>query len=179
MFVPIIGFEVIHLTYKYSPFPLDKWVSSFLRKLGIFNSEDIDERAIARKLGIHLKYSNKRNYSYQEGNFKIININIDQNKKKQREVFYHELCHILRHTGCQLSMPLSWKELQEWDCEHFTRYAAIPFHMLFELDWRSPTLVSDMSSMFNVSEEICQARIEHIRRNMKEKSKEAREQWQV
>jgi len=157
------------MSYVYKPFPLDKWVSRLLKIIGIMNPEDIDERVIARKLGIHLKYTKKRNYSYQEGNFKIININIDQDKIKRREVFFHELCHILRHAGCQLAMPLSWKELQEWDCVHFIRYAAIPFHMLSVFDWQSPTLISDMSSTLKVSEEICYDRVEHIRRNMKKK----------
>ncbi|MFO1442652.1 ImmA/IrrE family metallo-endopeptidase [Bacillus sp. Bva_UNVM-123] len=157
------------MSYVYKPFPLDKWVSRLFKVLGVINPDDIDERVIARKLGIHLKYSEKRNYSFEQGNFKIININIDQDKVMQREVFYHELCHLLRHSGNQWSMPLTWRELQEWDCEHFTRYAAVPFHMLKEVDWQSPTLVSDMSSLFKISEEICQYRVEHIRRNMKGK----------
>lgn len=157
------------MAYAYRPFPLDNWVSRLFKTMDIRNPEDIDEKKIARLLGIHLKYSEKRNYSYEDGNFKIININIMQDKKTQREVFYHELCHILRHAGNQVVMPLSWRELQEWDCEHFTRYAAIPFHMLEYLDWKSPTLISDMASIFNVSEELCEYRVEHIRRNMKEK----------
>lgn len=131
--------------------------------------EDIDEKKIARLLEIHLKYSEKRNYSYENGRFKIININIHLDKEKQREIFFHELCHLLRHAGSQLEMPLTWRELQEWDCDHFTKYAAIPFHMLDAVDWKSPTLISDMSSVFKVSKELCEYRVEHIRRNMKEK----------
>lgn len=158
------------MSYVYKPFPLDSWVSKFYKRLGINTPEDIDERKIARMLSIHLKYSDKRSYSIEDGNFKLINIDKSLDKDQQREVFYHELCHILRHAGSQLRMPLTWRELQEWDAEHFTRYAAIPFHMLGAVDWKSPNIISEMASIFKVSEEVCEYRVEHIQRNMKLKS---------
>lgn len=160
---------MILLAYTYKPFPLDKWVSRLFRVMGIGKPEEIRESEIAKKLNIILTYSKMPCYSKVEGNFKLININIDLDKTIRRERFYHELCHVLRHEGSQLNMPKSFRDLQEWDAGHFTRYAAIPFHMLGEVDWKSPTLVSDMASTFKVSEEICEYRVEHIRRNMKPK----------
>lgn len=153
------------MSYTYKPFPLDLWVSRLLKRIGVIEPRDIDEKNIAQALRIYLTYNDKRCYSYEEGRFKLININKDLEKNIQRERFFHELCHILRHSGCQLNMPISFKELQEWDADHFTKYAAIPYHMLKYVDFKSPTLVYDMASIFKVSEELCQNRIDHIFRN--------------
>jgi Zn-dependent peptidase ImmA (M78 family) len=163
-------FEVNRMSYIYKPFPLDQWVSKFYRRIGINTPEDISEKAIARALRIHLTYSDKRSYSTEIGNFQLINIYKDLDKNKQREVFFHELCHILRHSGFQYRiMPSAFRELQEWDAAHFTRYAAIPFHMLDYVNWTSPTLIEEMANTFKISEEICQYRVNHINRNKQPK----------
>lgn len=134
--------------------------------MGIYQPEDIEERKIARLLGIHLTYSERRSFARDEGKFKLININENLDTKVQREIFYHELCHILRHAGYQYkTMPDTFRELQEWDASHFTRYAAIPFHMFKFIDFKSHTVIQDMSKTFKVSEEICQYRVDHIYRN--------------
>jgi Zn-dependent peptidase ImmA (M78 family) len=154
------------LSCIYKPFPLDSWVSKLYKRIGINDPNEICERKISYSLGIHLTYSERRNYARDEGRFKLININNDQDITAKREIFFHELCHILRHEGSQYMMPKAFRELQEWDCGHFTRYAAIPFHMLHTVDWKSPTLIEDMSNKFKVSEELCRNRVDHIYRNM-------------
>lgn len=158
------------MSYIYKPFPLDLWISRLFKSMGIITPNDIDIRIISKKLGITLTYSEKRCYSNDEDDFKIININKFFDKQTQREVFFHELCHILRHEGYQYKkMPVAFRELQEWDAARFTRYAAIPFHMLGNINWKSPTLIEDMSNTFQISEEICQYRVEHIYRNKQPK----------
>jgi len=87
---------------------------------------------------------------------------------EQREVFFHELCHLLRHCGNQYkNMPKAFRELQEWDAEHFTRYAAIPFHMLKYINWKSPLLIKELVKTFCINEKICKYRVEHLYRNRK------------
>ncbi|WP_445486457.1 ImmA/IrrE family metallo-endopeptidase [Niallia sp. 03133] len=164
-------YEVIHLSYIYQPFSIEKQVTRMYNLMNIDKPEDIDIRKIAFFYRIHLTFSEKRSYSTKIGRFQLININTSLNKMEQREVFFHELCHILRHFGNQShNMPKAFKDLQEWDAAHFTRYAAIPFHMLKTLDWKSPTLVKDMSKIFHISEDICQERINHIHRNKQKRS---------
>lgn len=154
------------MSYIYKPFPLDLWVSNFYRRIGILTPGDINERAIARALRIQLTYSDKRCFATEDGDFRLININKDLDKLKQREVFFHELCHLLRHAGYQYKiMPAAFRELQERDAGHFTRYAAIPFHMLRNISWNSPALIEELSYKFKISEEICQYRVDHIYRN--------------
>lgn len=162
---------MIHLSYTYKAFPLEKRIYKLYKALRINKPEDIDEIRIAKELSIFLTYSNNRSYSHENGRFQIINIDKNLDEVQQREVFFHELCHLLRHSGYQYKiMPDSFRDLQEWDANHFTRYAAIPFHMLWLLDWKSPSLVKDMSKMFKVSEEVCQYRVDHVHRNAKLKS---------
>jgi Zn-dependent peptidase ImmA (M78 family) len=165
-FVLIMYFEVIHLSYIYRPFPLEEKVMKMYKNMNIYKPEDIDIRKIAYYFRIHLKFSANRSYSFQNGNFMIININKSLNKMKQREVFFHELCHLLRHYGNQYkNMPRAFRELQEWDAEHFTRYAAIPFHMLSVVNWNSKYIINEMATIFCISENICKNRLDHITRN--------------
>ncbi|BDG47749.1 hypothetical protein PspKH34_23100 [Parageobacillus sp. KH3-4] len=60
-------------------------------------------------------------------------------------------------------MPEAFRELQERDANHFTKYAAIPFHMLRFIDWREPYIVEHMSNMFKVTPELCEERLTQIR----------------
>lgn len=154
------------MSYIYRPFPLEEKVMKMYKLMNIYTPEDIDIQKIAYYYRIYLKFSTNRSYSTQFGNFQLININKSLNQMEQREVFFHELCHLLRHSGNQYyNMPKAFKDLQEWDAAHFTRYAAIPFHMLKYVDWKKPTLIKEMSKMFSITEAICNYRIEHINRN--------------
>ena len=154
------------LSYIYKSFPLDSWVTKLYKSMQIYTLEDINERKIASQLKIHLSYSERRCFAIDEGQFKLINLNKDMKSHEQREVFFHELCHILRHAGYQYkSMPTAFRELPEWDAEHFTRYAAIPLHMLKYIDFKNPHVIEDMSNTFKVSEELCEYRMDHIYRN--------------
>ncbi|MGG5252141.1 ImmA/IrrE family metallo-endopeptidase [Neobacillus sp. SM06] len=158
------------MSYCYNPFPLDSWVSRLYKEMGIYKPEDIDIRKIASKLDIHLLYSEKRSFANEEDNFKLINLNKFLDEIKQREIFFHELAHILRHEGYQYKlMAPAFRALQEWEANRFTRYAAIPYHMLHYVDWNSPSLVKDMSEMFKVSEDLCEYRVNQVYRNIKPK----------
>jgi Zn-dependent peptidase ImmA (M78 family) len=161
-----MSYEVRNLSYIYYPFPLEEKITKMYKSMNIYKPEDIDISKIAYYFRIHLNFSDKRSYSTQIGNFQLINVNKTLNKMEQREVFFHELCHLLRHCGDQFNrMPKAFRELQEWDAEHFTKYAAIPFHMLKYIDWKSPNLIGNTSKTFFISENLCNKRINHIIRN--------------
>ncbi len=97
----------------------------------------------------------------------MINIDARLTEQEQREQFFHELCHILRHCGSQLIMPKAFRELQEWDAKRFTKYAAIPFHMLHLFNLKSDYLVNEISESFQVYEDLANDRMEGIYRNQK------------
>ncbi|MFC4323663.1 ImmA/IrrE family metallo-endopeptidase [Litchfieldia salsa] len=157
------------MSYIYRPFEVEKWISRYYLKIGMKQPEEINEIAIARSFRIYLTYTEKRSFAHKEENFKLINIDSRLTKFEQREHFFHELCHILRHCGYQIMMPKSFRELQEFDSKRFTRYAAIPFDMLNTIDLRSPYVVQNMADTFKVSEDLCRERLEGIHRNKKTK----------
>lgn len=147
---------------KYSPTPLESWVSRFYLSLGIRRPDDLIESRIAKALNIFLMYKDVPSMSYELGRFKSITIDKRLPAKVQRECFYHELCHILRHAGRQIMMPEAFRELQEWDARNFTRYAALPLHMLTGINLRQPGIVGLLSEQFGVTPELCDVRLKRI-----------------
>ncbi|MFG6117191.1 ImmA/IrrE family metallo-endopeptidase [Halobacillus sp. MO56] len=82
----------------------------------------------------------------------------------QREQFFHELCHALRHAGRQLIMPKDFYELQERDARHFTLYASLPYHMIKEYTLSDPEIINQWSQDFKIPLNVCQERLEKIMR---------------
>lgn len=142
-------------------FTLDEKITTFYKSNGIYTPDHIDEREIARKLDIHLIYSDKRCYASKSEDFKLININKHLTRQQQRERFFHELGHIMMHTGCQYTHN-SLRDHQEHDAANFTRYAAIPLHMLTFVDFNSPYLIENMAATFKVSKELCKERLNDV-----------------
>ncbi|WP_028982761.1 ImmA/IrrE family metallo-endopeptidase [Sporolactobacillus terrae] len=155
------------MNYYYRTLSLDQSVSKLLKDMGIHKPHEISEKRICFKLGIHLVYSNRRCYSIDEDDFKLINIDNRLPKPKQREAFFHELCHVLRHSGNQLNgqIPKPFINLQEYDAKRFTQYAAIPLHMIDSINLNSPTILLEASAIFQVSTETCKHRFDQLKRN--------------
>ncbi|NRS15862.1 ImmA/IrrE family metallo-endopeptidase [Brevibacillus sp. HB1.4B] len=151
----------------YTPTPLETWISHFYKQLGIKTPDELDEQRIARSLHIHLLYKEIPSMAYEFGRFKSITIDSRLPSSVQREHFYHELCHILRHAGRQIMMPAAFRELQEWDAKNFTRYAALPQHMLTRYDFRQPEILDVLSEQFKVTPELCAARLQKIQDKLK------------
>jgi Zn-dependent peptidase ImmA (M78 family) len=145
---------------------LEDWVTSFYLKLGISNPELINEERISSFLGIYVKKKPIPSSFHVIGRYQDIIIDSREPIEKHREIFFHELCHILRHSGIQTIMPSSFRKLQEWDAHHFTQYAAIPHHMIKYIPLNDRDVIKQMSDMFLVSPELCEERLEQIiRRN--------------
>lgn len=151
------------MSYNYTPFELEKSISVFYKNIGITRPEDINERAIASELGITLDYSDKRCFSYEDRYDKLINIKHTLPKPVQRERFFHELGHVLRHAGSQLIMPKSFIELQEFDSKRFTKYAALPYIMLVNYDLECSYISKLLANEFKVSEQLCLERVDNIK----------------
>ncbi|MDG5787808.1 ImmA/IrrE family metallo-endopeptidase [Evansella sp. AB-P1] len=151
----------------YKPTPLESWVSQRYKRMGIYNPSDLDEKRICDALGIFFKRIEKSSHSIEQGAFKLIAVNSLLTVAEQREQFYHELAHILRHSGRQSMMTSAFRELQEWDASHFTRYAAIPFHMLHQFDLNDQNIVKNLAEQFQCTPNLCHERLEKIYNNSK------------
>ncbi|WP_328591351.1 hypothetical protein [Brevibacillus migulae] len=53
----------------------------------------------------------------------------------QKEHFFHELCHILRHAERQ-RMARSISEVQEWVARYFPCYATLPLHLITKYNFK-------------------------------------------
>lgn len=148
----------------YVPTCLEKLVIKFYQKIKVYHSHELDENSLASRLGIYLTYSDKACYSYESGKLKIINLDKNLPKKVSRERFFHEIAHVLRHAGYQLKMPKMFMDYQEWDAANFTRYAALPYHILKNYDLTQDNIIEQLSDDFCVTEKLCYERLEQIKR---------------
>ncbi|MCP1124601.1 ImmA/IrrE family metallo-endopeptidase [Bacillus sp. 3103sda1] len=148
--------------WSYQTTLLEDWITAFYRNLGIWKPSDLCIDKIAHQCNIILLKETVESYYITNDYMQMIVIDSRLCKEKQREVFFHELCHVLRHAGMQGMMPPAFRELQEWDAVHFTKYAAIPAHMLQYIRLEKDTIVADMSEMFGVTPELCKKRLAHI-----------------
>ncbi|MED4530943.1 peptidase [Metabacillus fastidiosus] len=153
---------------RYTTTILEDWVTSFYLKIKIRTPDDISEDYIAKQNEIYIKRANIPSRYDVIGSFRSITIDIRKDKLLQREIFFHELCHILRHSGRQGMIPEAFRQLQEWDSCNFVRYAAIPNHMLHFIDFNEPFVIEQMVKMFKVTPELCTERLMQIekRRNL-------------
>lgn len=138
---------------------LEDWVTKLYIKIQVFHPKHIKEEEIAQKLGIFL-HRKPMPPSYQVlGRYRGITVDVRVSYEEQREMFFHELCHILRHAGTQDTMPSSFRDLQEWDAHNFVRYAAIPYHQLKYIDFNQPNIEQHMAELFGVSIDLAKERV--------------------
>jgi hypothetical protein len=150
----------------YIPTPLESWVSEKYKRMKILIPSDLSEERIAWIYNIFFFKKPLPSNSFEHGKFKSITIDSRIVPSLQREHFYHEWCHLLRHSGNQNMMPAAFKELQEFDARNFTKYAAIPYHMLFKYDLDDPQIIEHWESDFKVSSELCTERLFNIKRRL-------------
>lgn len=150
----------------YTTTALEDWVTRRYKRYSIKKASDIDIRRLAYIYDIYIHYKPMPARYDIFGKYRAIVLDSRCNPLEQREQFYHELCHILIHDGHQTMMPEAFRELQEWDANHFTMYAALPFYMVRKYDFESPYIIYDLSHDFKVTEELCKERMAHIKRNL-------------
>ncbi|WP_052137839.1 ImmA/IrrE family metallo-endopeptidase [Heyndrickxia ginsengihumi] len=151
-------------TNGYCTTALEDWVAKLYLKLGIIHPNQINIYLIARYLHIYVHHKPINSYFEVVGRYRGINIDCRKSAELHREIFFHELCHILRHAGIQTMMPEAFRELQEWDAQHFVTYAAIPYHMLKYIRFDDPLVLEQMSEMFKVSKKLCLQRLNQLKR---------------
>ncbi|EOO78279.1 ImmA/IrrE family metallo-endopeptidase [Bacillus cereus] len=150
------------MNFSYQTTLLEDWITAFYQNLDIRTPSDLCIDKIAHKCNIILLKENINSYYIANDLIKMIVLDARLPIEKQREIFFHELCHIMRHVGIQGIMPRAFRELQEWDAVRFTKYAAIPFHMLKYINPTKDTMVADMSEVFQVTPELCKQRLTQI-----------------
>lgn len=142
---------------------LEDFIDNLYTRLNIYTPQDISEEYISTRLGIMLIRESGPAFHTHICGTDVIYVDDRLSLKEQREQFFHELCHVLRHVGNQSLIPLSLRELQELDAKRFTKCAAIPFDMVKDWDLWSENIIQKASDTFGVTEELCEQRLLQIR----------------
>lgn len=149
----------------YKETTLEQWISSALLENRIFTPTDLyDLESVAEAFDVSLIFTDTPSFSDNE--LKVIFINKHLDDATVRLIFFHELCHVLRHAGDQRYMPELFEEAQEYEADTFVLYATMPFYMFSQLKlpdrkWDAVYLVADE---FNVSIDLAEQRLEQIYR---------------
>jgi hypothetical protein len=151
------------LLSNYYTTELEDWVTNFYLRLRILHPKQLKIDYIARLNEIFITRKPLPSFHKVIGRYRGIFLDSRQSDLIQREMFFHELCHILRHVGVQSKMPSSFRDLQEWDAKLFTSYAAIPYHMLRFIDFEQNNVVTNTAQLFQVTEELAEERLLQIK----------------
>ncbi|WP_338749884.1 ImmA/IrrE family metallo-endopeptidase [Bacillus sp. FJAT-52991] len=141
---------------------LEDYIFSLYQSIHINEPNQLDLKVIASRLGINIDYvnsSSKTLYAPQEA---LILIDRRLTVEKQWQDFGHELGHLLRHCGSQLTLPPPFIEMQEWQANNFMYHFCVPSFMLEKISfpWRKKEVIAVIAHTFNVDTEFALERLE-------------------
>lgn len=150
----------------YKETSMEKWIEELYCRIGIVTPSEMDIHIIADNLGIEVVY--EKCMPFSDGNKKVIFLNKRDKDSVSRLVFFHELCHLLRHVGDQRLMSPLFREGQEIEADHFAMYASIPFFMLrgLEIPERHDLAVQFIADIFKVPKPFAKKRLSQIERRI-------------
>lgn len=115
----------------YKTCQLEQWINDLYQHDGIYAPEDMDMERIAHIFGTDLMYYMGPSFAdWREGGYSVIFLNQSLPPEEARAVFFHELCHPVRHVGHQADLPRLFAELQEIQAGLFQLYASLPIYMI-------------------------------------------------
>ncbi|MRN56788.1 ImmA/IrrE family metallo-endopeptidase [Paenibacillus monticola] len=147
---------------QYFKTPLEQMIEDQYRANGLLLPADLTIEKIAAIFEVDVVYYDQGPFSDNED--RVIFLNRYENEITQRTIFFHELCHVVRHSGDQRWMPDMFREAQENDAERFSHYASIPSFMLqkFKLPALRSEAISRIAHTFRTQPEFAQQRLDHI-----------------
>ncbi|MEW9702867.1 ImmA/IrrE family metallo-endopeptidase [Paenibacillus sp. SI8] len=152
----------------YKPTALEELISRHYQQGNIHFPCDLDIEMIADMFGIELHYHDGKSFAdWADNNYSYIVIDSRLKIEERRIHFFHEICHPLRHSGIQDKMNKAFLELQEIQAAHFQYYAAMPYYMLSEFQYVSPTLlIKTLAAEFILPEKFVERRLEQVKRRI-------------
>lgn len=135
---------------------LEDYIYSLLKAIKITDPKELTINNVASKLGLTVVYRRK---PYRFDDEIILQHGTSQ---QEWQLFAHELCHYLRHSGNQLNMNPLFVELQEWQADNFTYHFCVPTFMLEEIDLPKQKIeaIGVIAETFGVEYEFARIRLE-------------------
>jgi Zn-dependent peptidase ImmA (M78 family) len=109
---------------------IEEHVRDLYQKLEIHEPHQIDRFEISRKMNINLHCSDKGSRAFRIDKFECVILHRGLNEQQLHAEFFHELAHIVAHTGSQHRMPKYLYDYQEWRAELFMLHCLAPTFML-------------------------------------------------
>lgn len=152
----------------YKPNDLEKWISREYQAAGIHYPAELEiDRIVSWFRGDVQFYNGPTCVDYDNPFYPVILINAFQKTIERRKAFFHELGHMLLHTGNQDNLPTGLRELQEMQADQFQLYAAMPYYMFEEFKYvPAYNLVKVLMEAFVLPESFVKKRLEHIKNRM-------------
>jgi Zn-dependent peptidase ImmA (M78 family) len=150
---------------------LEKTVEKLYKDRGISCPADLSIEGVAKHFDFGLKYMpSAPNRAVWDEVKAIIFLNPKYSLAEIREVFFHEICHPLRHCGDQEDMPIEYRNMQEEQANQFKFYAAMPIFMIEEMNIPryEHDFVAMLAYVFDVPIPFARQRVEQIKRRLNE-----------
>ncbi|SDX61379.1 ImmA/IrrE family metallo-endopeptidase [Salimicrobium album] len=150
---------------NYTTTHLEDAVDKLLNNLEIIHPSQLDIFIIAPRLGIDLIFSDTG--THFEGTTMYLNINLPP--AELWFAFAHELCHIQRHAGNQLFLPMDFIALQEAQAENFALHFCMPTYLMKKIRLPNdiPAAKKVVASIFNVPVSAAEKRLIQIDNRVK------------
>lgn len=148
---------------NYFKTPLEQSIEDVYLENKLFDSWDLTIDNLAAIFNVEVTTTKFQTFSDNEQ--RIIFLSSNDIPDKQRRSFFHELGHIVRHSGDQRSMPDLFQQMQEADAEQFSLYASIPFFMLEKLSFpkSGEHAAGYIGSIFHIPPAYAMRRLRQIR----------------
>lgn len=149
------------MTFVYTR--LEDYIRELYTEIGVTKPKHLDPRIIAPKLGFTLIYLPCDSVSYDN----IICIDSRLSIEEQWQEFYHELGHVISHSGNQTKTHILFREYQEWKAKNFAFQACVPTFMLnqIQLPVNEERAINKIQLLFNVDYDFAKKRLDHYLNN--------------
>ncbi|MDF2935262.1 MAG: ImmA/IrrE family metallo-endopeptidase [Paenibacillaceae bacterium] len=161
---------------RYKPCGLEEWINSRYIHSGIRTPYDLDPEWVAQLFGADLVFYLGPSFAdWREGGYSVIFLDRRLSDDEMRAVFFHELCHPVRHVGSQSELPRLFAELQEIQAGLFQLYAAMPIYMIGDYaEHLEETHAAQMlANEFRLPRELVERRLQQIAARLHKGEEEA------
>lgn len=120
----------------YKPTELELLMSRHYIDNGIIFPSELTIEAVSKIFNIDIRYYTGPPFAEWEettNGYSFIFLNCNKHRFDQKNDFFHELCHPLRHVGKQDELPKMFQELQEKQAAQFQLIAAMPFYLMMQI----------------------------------------------
>lgn len=160
----------MHISFNlYKPSQVEGWISNIYQQHGIMQPQDLTVSAVSEIFSIKvIKHEGPVFAEWEDGLYSFIFLNQNKSAEEQKNDFFHELCHPLRHVGKQDQLPKLFQELQEMQAAQFQLVAAMPIYLIEQVPYTRywEQYISTLAHYFSLPKYFVDRRMQQINRKI-------------